>query len=446
MTDNYVRATADQLEQEGLVGPSEASETHRKVELIRASTLEMTRPSYLWEPRIPDCAVSLLAGLEGLGKTLIAVWLMARVTRGQLEGSRRGSPGDVIYVGIEDDWSSRTLPRLVAAGADTNRVHFVAVAGGGVFSVENDLHALEAAMEPLKDSVALVVIDPLDAHLGEGVDSHRKSEVQRAFQLVAASAQAFGLAVVGIGHLNKNELSRDVLMRVIGSKGFTTAARSVLAVGEHPDNERESLLVLRKSNFTDRRAVPAWRYRIDTTTIGRGDEAREVEVVTWLGEEPDVDADGILSRTTSEERTERDEAADWLRKTLEGGPVAYKEIERMAEEDGIARATLHRAKELAGVVIERDQKAKGRPSTWRLQVSSHQDDLDSSQSQTQPIETKYETPVTSEDGPQNAISSHVSRDKEPQGIPLVDYTELIEEQDFVSGWNESIASREEVTT
>jgi hypothetical protein len=77
----------------------------------------------------------------------------------------------------------------------------------------------------------------------------------------------------------------------------------------------------------------------------------------------------------AEERTKRDAAADWILDVLpDAEPHKYREIERLARDDGIERPTLHRARQKLGkrVVIERDESARGRPSTWRLvgEVSS----------------------------------------------------------------------------
>ena len=380
------------------------------VQLLRASSLEMSRPEWTWQDRIPANAVSLLAGMEGLGKTLIAFDLAARLTRGQLEGNRRGVPGDVVYVGLEDDWQSISVPRLVAAGGDLDRIHFLSLTSGGVFSVEADLPALVTALEPIAD-VAAIVVDPLDSHLGENVDSHRKSEVQRSVQRLAALAQEQACALIGIGHLNKNELSRDVLMRIIGSKGFTTSARSVLAVGEHPEEDRDRLLVLRKSNFGDASSVAALRFRPEKCSVPHPDGGSvETARIVWLGEEHDIDADSILAPKNAEERSEREAAAEWLGDLLaDGAPLPYKAIERLASEAGIARATLHRARSLAAVEVVRDMAKQGRPSSWRL----------SSQSQTQHIETKDVTPLTRENASNNGLSSHISESKDEGTKPPV---------------------------
>lgn len=343
-----------------------------RLRLVTAASIIMTRPEFVWQSRVPIGGVTMFAGVEGQGKTLATIAVAAKATRGTLEGDLLGISAHVVFVGSEDDWSSMMKPRLSAAGADLDRVHFVKLPEGGIFAVEQDVVELENALGEL-DRVALVVIDPLDAHLGDNVDSHRKSEVQRSISRLAGLAQRQRCAVIGIGHLNKNEISKDLLVRVIGSRGFTTSPRSVLGVGPSPGGDgSERMIVLAKSNLRDKSAVPALRFRIEGREVPHDDGGTvETAAVAWLGEAHGVDPNTIICIENAEERTEREEAADWLRDLLEDGQrCPCKEIERLASEAGISRATLHRARKLTSIRIERDESARGRPSTWSLVSAS----------------------------------------------------------------------------
>lgn len=353
-----------------------------QLKLVRASSLSVTRVSWCWDHRIPLSAVTLLAGREGLGKTALCGDLAARVTRGQLEGDLRGELADVVYVGTEDDRESVLLPRLIAAGADLDRVHFVTLADGIQFAVEADIADLSAALADL-DRTGLVIIDPLDAHLGATIDSHRKAEVQRSLARVALLAQEHRAAVVGIAHLNKGD-SRDVLTRVVGSVGFTTSTRSVLGVGPHPEEETDRICVLAKSNVTDRYAVPAIRFRVEGALVdvpGDPDPISTARIV-WLGEEPDIDANAVVSGLDSEERTQREECADWLRDYLTAEGAPFREVKSSAIEAGFSLSTLHRAAKRAAVTIRRRDGERGRPSVWSLEAvpevstHSHRDSAD----------------------------------------------------------------------
>lgn len=391
------------------------------VRLVRASSIPRERTAWSWEGRIPAGMGALIAGQAGVGKTALLGYLMARLTRGQLDGAWYGRPAHVVYIGAEDDPSTVLVPRLEAAGADPDRVHLLHEPA--LFQV-SDADALAAQLDGL-DDVALVVIDPLDAHLGDRVDSHRKAEVQRAFAgLVEALTSRHRCAVVGVAHLSKGD-SMDVLRRVVGSVGFTTAARAVLAVGEHPDDPRDRVCALRKANAAAAGEVPALRFRVEGVDLPHPDGGEPIRTarVVVLGEEHGFDADSILDVPNAAERRAVDDAADWLADLLADGPVPYRELERLAAAAGISRATLHRAREAAGVRVERDDTARGRPSTWRLPVSSQPPGRHFVSPPRDPAETKppARNPLWHKGSePNEPISSHVSGGEMKSGIPAAD--------------------------
>ncbi|MCP4225042.1 MAG: AAA family ATPase, partial [Actinomycetia bacterium] len=125
-----------------------------RLSLTAAAEVELARPHWIWDQRIPVGGVTLLAGQEGHGKTLLVCWLAARITQGQLTGERLHHPADVIYVGLEDDRSTVIRPRLTAAGADPARFHFVDLASE-TFALDTHLDELAAAASKL--DVGLIV-------------------------------------------------------------------------------------------------------------------------------------------------------------------------------------------------------------------------------------------------------------------------------------------------
>lgn len=394
-----------------LLDPNPTAPTRRRggVTLTRDDRISVERVRWVWHSRIPAGMTTLVAGREGMGKTGLCGWIMARISRGQLPGDWHGHPADVVYVGAEDDRSSVLVPRLIAAGADLGRVHFVDDAAAFGASASD---AFTETLAPL-DNLALVIIDPLDAHLGDRVDTHRKADVQRAFATLAAAVTAAhaSAAVVGIAHLSKGD-SLDVLRRVVGSVGFTTSARSVLAVGEHPDEPRDRVCVARKANMTDTAGTPALRFRVEAADVPHPDGGTPIVTagVVILGEEHGLDPDMILSVPSAAERSQLDEAADWLADYLAEGPRPASDVERAAGQEGISRPTLHRARRRLGVVSDRDDKARGRPSTWRLAaapdpVPSHGVSF---RPQGEPDGTKSGPPPTRENAPPAGVSFHVS--------------------------------------
>lgn len=312
----------------------------RLVSLTAASAIPIDRPQWAWQNRFPIGGVSLVPGREGDGKTALLCHVCARWTRGDLPGERYGRPGDVIYIGHEDDRATVLVPRLTAAGADLDRFHFVDLPRGAMFSLSIDLDALEATASTL--DVVGIVVDPVDAHLGVQ-DTHRKAEVQASLARLATLTQRIRCAGIGIAHFNKGDAT-DVLRKVVGSVGLTTSVRSVLAVGPHPEHpDDEKVAVLSKANMTDRFAVPAMRFRVESATVphpdgGTVDTAR----VVLLGEQLGIDADAILS--AGEKSDDQHDAADVLRQVLADGAVWVKDALDAMAEAGFSKDQTKRAK------------------------------------------------------------------------------------------------------
>lgn len=335
--------------------------------LIPASSIAPSRAHWMWEQRLPVGGVSLMPGPEGAGKTMLFAWIAARLSRGQLAGEHHGRPADVVYVGVEDDRETVLVPRLIAAGADLDRIHFVDLPGGRSFALSGDIVGLRSQIRHL-DDLALIAIDPLDSHLGGGVDSHKKSDVQAAIGRLATLAQGQRCAALGLAHLNKSSVN-DYLTKVIGSKGFTTAVRSVLAVGENPADSAELVCLVAKANMTSRATVPAIRFRIEGCSIDHPTEPEPIDTaaVVITGETMDVSADSLIApRDTDDEKSRLEGAMEWLKSVLSNGLMAKADLAELAEVRDISPATLKRAAAALKVDFIRDESARGRPSTWRL--------------------------------------------------------------------------------
>ena len=345
----------------------------RRLTLTPATNIDLARPLWIWDQRIPVGGVTLLAGQEGHGKTLLVCWLAARITQGQLSGERHNRPADVIYVGLEDDRSTVIKPRLIAAGVDPDRFHFVDLADS-VFALDTHLDDLADAANGL--DVGLIVFDPLDAHLGHTIDSHKKGEVQAAIGRLASLTQNLRCGALGLAHFNKASLG-DLITRINGSRAFATAVRSVLAVGPHPDAENDRLCVLAKANMTSKTDVGAVRFRIEGTTIPSPDTDDDEPIATAsvaiLGEEHGHNPDQLLNPPSPEQRTATDEAADWLHSLLAQKPQPLTDIKRLAKAEGITDKTLRLARERLNLVTETRPttgEGRGRHTQWRLPSSS----------------------------------------------------------------------------
>ncbi len=330
--------------------------------LTWAAAVAAERPRWTWEDRLPEGAVSLLVGRPGLGKTQVLCNLAACVTRGTLPGGLLGKPAVVLIASAEDAQAQVLVPRLIAAEADLTRVAFL-----DGLSLPDALPALAARVK--ETAARLLVVDPLVAHIPAEHSTHRDQHVRRVLTPLAALAAERNVAVVGVMHLNKGE-AQETLDRVGGSVGLGAAARSVLILGRDPgddDGERGNLRVLAhaKSNYS--RLAASVQLRIETRLVDAADGGTiETSRAVLLGEHA-AGANELLSTPSAEERSERDDAREYLEAELAGGPVAVKDVTARARAQGISRTTLYRARSALGLrSVQIGDGSQDKRSAWAL--------------------------------------------------------------------------------
>ena len=123
------------------------------VRLIRDDAVALEPVRWLWPGFLPAAMLTILGGAPGCGKTTIAPSLAATVTSGGTWPCRsaRNAPGDVVIWSGEDGHAVLAA-RLVAMGADMQRVHFIdGITGseGEAFDPGRDMPMLEATAERL---------------------------------------------------------------------------------------------------------------------------------------------------------------------------------------------------------------------------------------------------------------------------------------------------------
>lgn len=324
--------------------------------LRRVSEIQAQKLCWLWPGRIPLGKLSLFAGDPGLGKSLVTLDIVARVTRGREwpDGAPNNQPGSVIILSAEDDPGDTIRPRLEAAGADLGKVHILeavrhAKLGGDItldhFSLESDLVELQDAIVSLED-VRLVVIDPISAYLGDA-DSHVNAKIRGLLAPLSRIAQILRFSVVGVDHLGKS--NRPALYRPNGSIAFTAAPRAVWFFAKNPDDPAGRLMLPGKMNLSREQTGLAFSLQ---------EKESGVVVVAW-GDAVNIPADLVLQPEDPEDRSERLEVMDWLQEELSGGPVLAKQIQKRAIEAGFKPHTLRRAREALGVKPRKDGFGQG---------------------------------------------------------------------------------------
>lgn len=298
--------TADREDTDG--GRADTALSLAGPRFLRVAHVAAERVQWLWDGRIALGKLTVIDDDPGQGKSTLTTDIAARISTGTpLPGGTRTVPAAVVLLSAEDGVGDTIRPRLEAAGADTTRVYVfdsVLDAEGTPRppSIPTDIPYVEALVTD--HGAVLVVIDPLMAFLGAGVDAHRDQDVRRALHSLAAVAERTGAAIVIVRHLNKPG-GPQAIYRGGGSIGIIGAARSGLLVASDPDDDGRRIVAVTKSNLA---AMPeALAYR-----LVNDDEYGCVRVV-WEGATSHT-ADSLLAvARDDDERTERDDAADWLR-------------------------------------------------------------------------------------------------------------------------------------
>jgi AAA domain/Bifunctional DNA primase/polymerase, N-terminal len=336
-----------------------------------AADLEMCGIDWLWPGRFARGKFGLIAGLPDYGKGLIAAFIAAAVTAAvELPCDEGSTPqGNVIWLNAEDGARDTVVPRLVVAGADLSRVHFVNSARVGgedkMFSLVTDLQLLRKTIGQI-GNVVLVIIDPVSAYLGVGkVDGRSATDVRGVLTPLKNLAEELHVAVMGIAHFNKKDDIKSALLRVSDSIAYVAAARHVYAVVDDPDDKDCKLFVKAKNNLA--RDTKALRYGMGVKTVGH-DPKLGVDInapyIIWHPQHVEITANEAMQ--AAEGRTRKREAKEFLLERLEAGPVDSDDIIEEAKQEGIAGMTLRRAKKELGIKSRKQQGRTDAPWFWEL--------------------------------------------------------------------------------
>jgi len=302
----------------------------KKNRLIRMSDIPSEQVQWLWYPYIPYGKVTIIQGDPGEGKTSFVLAMIALLTNGEPlpEEEAANPPINVIYQSAEDGLADTIKPRLEQSGADCSRV----------LVIDESDRELTLCDERLEQAVRetgarLIVLDPLQAYLGDGVDMHRANEVRPVFKRLCAMADRTGCAVILIGHMNKAQGLKSSY-RGLGSIDFRAAARSVLLVGRLKSDPSVRVVANDKSSL-----APEGRSIAFTLDAENGFQ--------WKGY-CDTTVDEVLSGAgTVQTKTMQMEQE---LKELLGRPVPVEEVFQKAKELGISERTVNIAKKNIGVL------------------------------------------------------------------------------------------------
>jgi hypothetical protein len=325
--------------------------------VISMDIVTRTPVTWLWWPYIALGKLSMLDGDPGIGKSLLMTQLAASLSKSyplpDQDGTvsfATGGPHTTVMLSTEDGLADTLKPRLEDAGADCSKIKVLT----GWKDADDEEHAFSFQDMPQLEKVLqeydprLVVIDPIQAYLGAGVDMHRANETRPLLEALRRLAEQYQCAIVCIRHPAKAGQGGKALHRGLGSVDFIGAARTGLFVEQHPLNPYLAMVAQSKSNIG-----PLGRTVLFSKVGGQfewaGVSRLSAEMLGGSGRGPDPHA--FL------------EACVWLEGRLRDGlPVASTLLKEEADENGISFGTLRRAKKALEV------KSLKREDQWDWQL------------------------------------------------------------------------------
>jgi hypothetical protein len=336
------------------------------------------------------------AGDGGNGKSSLTLHLAAKTSIAKpCFGLKYDPPeaSDTLLISCEDDFGDTVVPRLLAAGADLDRVHRV----DGVQTKDGKpapfnlayYQALENELRK-RPAVKLVVIDPAGAYIGRaGVDDHKDSDLRALLSPLAELAARGQVTVFLVKHLVKGATGRAV-HKVSGSAGYVNSVRAAFVIAPDPEDQDRKLFLPLKFNIAT--MPPGRAFRLEELAefdkdaiVNRFDhlEERDREMlagqlfaVEWEEGQVDADADDILCEAARQGRNtgKVQEAAEWLDGLLAKYAYPSREIMTKGAEEGFTKDNLYRAKKLRDGTIRASNKrfqgewlwGIGDPENWTI--------------------------------------------------------------------------------
>ena len=147
-----------------------------ELKMIRMSEVESQEVKWLWYPFIPYGKLTIIQGDPGDGKTTLVLNIAAKLSKGESldRDMNVREPVNVIYQTAEDGLADTVKPRLELAGADCEKI----------LVIDESDKSLSMADERLEEALAktgakVLILDPIQAYLGGGMDINRANEAAR---------------------------------------------------------------------------------------------------------------------------------------------------------------------------------------------------------------------------------------------------------------------------
>lgn len=287
--------------------------------------------SWLWKPFIPMSKVTLIQGDTGMGKTNLLIKILADLSlgiypptlyRGALQEQVVADPVTSYYISIENGIDDTIAPLFDKMHGDRKFMQYQNEKKGHFILCGDDVRGVAETV-----GAKVLVVDPWQQFLPEKFSTSNNHALRDLICDVQMAAEETGVAVILAGNYNKG-LSAEI-RRGLGGAELANTLRSVLSIMPGEDPAIRELHTV-KMSFIGKEANPVLVRQLDDHDLAY----------------EEYGSDNVISSAG-------DEAVSFLHTILAHGGVDSNEVKKLAEEAGIASATLNRAKKRAGVVSKR---------------------------------------------------------------------------------------------
>ena len=349
-----------------------ADEPDEGPKLWDAAELEpATQPRWLATNRLPRAAVSLLIGDEGIGKSLLWVFIVAHITTGKPFpgfGIPARDPGRVILVCTEDDWSTAVRPRLDVAGADLNMIRVICADkdGSGAPTFPKDLGLIRNA-DPKPD---LVIVDAWLDTVPPSLNVRDAQQARLALHPWRDIATSTDAAIWLLCHSNR--VSTGSIRDKYGAT-YVLRQKARMTIYAMKD-DADGVLIAGPEKSNGAITTVASRFTIKPILKFEPTEEHDgtVPLLEYDGFSHMTIREHVQAAATSQIGTPRSDYSGgvaWLAAQLADGPRWSVDIHMTAERDGLNRRDLDAAK--AQLHVQSTREAGTGP--WFMRLPQHSD-------------------------------------------------------------------------
>ncbi|MEX1210874.1 MAG: AAA family ATPase, partial [Candidatus Nanopelagicales bacterium] len=318
------------------------------------------QPRWLAKGRLPRGAISLLVGDEGIGKSLLWVWIAAAITTGRALpefGIPARDPGRVLIVITEDVWAEIVLPRLQVAGADIAMIDVICTEddGSGAPVFPRDCHLIVNA-DP---APVLVVVDAWLDTVPPSLSVRDPQQARQALHPWKEVATITEAAILLLTHTN-----RVTSISARDKYGATGELRKKARMTLYAQTDEAEHLVVGPEKMNSAKALPASMFTIRAVQhfTANDDHDGTVPHLVYAGESEMTARELLAENMVPAAGT--DDALAWLAEYLGGGPRWATEVFEAAKGANISEKKARTAKNK--LHVEATRNGSTGPWFWRL--------------------------------------------------------------------------------